>query len=71
MLALLVNLLQSVDCIERRLTETLFHQESLLDEKFDIQAVHAWQRDSEAASKLSRRERSWLRQVSFAKNYWL
>ncbi|KAL9577614.1 MAG: hypothetical protein Q9212_006252 [Teloschistes hypoglaucus] len=59
----LVGLLQSVDTIEKHLVEDFLQFEGWLDGRFEVEVVEGWLHDSEATSRLRRKERTWLKQV--------
>lgn len=59
----LVSLPQSVDTVEKHLTESFLRFERWLDERFEFGIVKGWLHDSEATSSLRRKERIWLKQV--------
>ncbi|KAI4198228.1 MAG: hypothetical protein LQ350_005390 [Teloschistes chrysophthalmus] len=59
----LVSLLQSADTVERHLNEDFLQDEGWLDGTFEVEIVEGWLHDSEATSRLRRKERSWLKQL--------
>ncbi|KAL8764972.1 MAG: hypothetical protein Q9194_006748 [Teloschistes cf. exilis] len=59
----LVNLLQSADTVERHLNEAFLLEGRWLDEMFEVEIIKGWLYDSEATSRLRRKERIWLKQV--------
>ena len=60
----LVYLLQSIECIERHLSEGFFEWTPWLTENFGLKAIKSWLSDSESQGRLNRKELSWLKQVT-------
>lgn len=59
----LILLLQSVEFIEKHLSNRFFEEKCWLDEKWDLPTFEAWLRESQVDGKLSRKALSWVKQV--------